>query len=304
MKNKLIVFGIAFLLISLSLLAQEETSLAQDITVRKDEIQDNVITFGGNILVEGKVRDSVIAFGGRITINGEVGDAVVGLGSVIKLGPSARIKGDLVALGGHLEKDVGSVVEGDTLYFKTTEDLTKILSQALKGIFSISFVPFILVLKFINIFIWFILAILLVAIFPNQISFASSQIEKSFWPICGTGFLAIIIFTGLVLFSALLCFFLIGIPLIFLLVLLGFIIQFFGRIVLFYFFGEKLLQAFNSRQTSGIIIVIVGVVIVSIIRFIPAIGLLFAFCLSIIGWGVVIRTKFGTKENWFRKTSS
>ena len=38
-----------------------------------------------------------------------------------------------------------------------------------------------------------------------------------------------------------------------------------------------------------------------LIGFIPFFGFLFALVLNIIGWGVVIRTKFGTKENWFRK---
>jgi hypothetical protein len=36
-------------------------------------------------------------------------------------------------------------------------------------------------------------------------------------------------------------------------------------------------------------------------RFHPFVGFLFSQVLNIIGWGVVIRTKFGTKENWFRK---
>jgi hypothetical protein len=42
---------------------------------------------------------------------------------------------------------------------------------------------------------------------------------------------------------------------------------------------------------------------VSIIQFIPIVGFIFSFCLSIIGWGVIIRTKFGTTENIFKRTS-
>jgi hypothetical protein len=38
-----------------------------------------------------------------------------------------------------------------------------------------------------------------------------------------------------------------------------------------------------------------------LIGFVPVFGFLFSFCLSIIGWGVVIRTKFGTTENAFQR---
>jgi len=80
------------------------------------------------------------------------------------------------------------------------------------------------------------------------------------------------------------------------------VIKFFGRVILFYFFGDSLSRAFGNKQTSPILAVILGFFLVSLISLIPIIGSpLFTSILSIIGWGVVIRTKFGTTENWFRK---
>ncbi|MCP2520684.1 hypothetical protein NLC82_03425 [Candidatus Aminicenantes bacterium AC-335-A11] len=294
MKKNILIWMV-ILSFLLPAFAQNDTTFGNNIVVEKDEIQDNVLSFGGNVLIEGKVRESVVIFGGKAEIKGEVGEAVIGFGSEIKLYPSARIKGDVVVLGGHFERDIGSVVEGDTIYFGNFAGLSNIFSQIFRGLFSLSFVPIVLILKLLNIFIWFILAIILIAIFPNQISFASSQIEKKFWTVAGVGMLGILIFTGLTLLSVILSFLIIGIPILFLLILAGFIIQFFGRVVLFYFFGEKFLQAFNWKPGSQIVIVIVGVAIVSLIRFIPVIGLLFALCLSILGWGVVLKTRFGTR---------
>jgi hypothetical protein len=40
---------------------------------------------------------------------------------------------------------------------------------------------------------------------------------------------------------------------------------------------------------------------VSFVSFIPVVGVLLTFVMSIIGWGVVIRTKFGTTEKWFKR---
>ena len=294
MKKNIFAFILILFLLT-PILAQDRASFGGNIIVEKGKVQDNIISFGGNVLIEGRVRESVVVFGGKLEIKGEVGDAVVGFGSKIKLYSSARIKGDIAVLGGYLERETGSIVEGDIIYFGPSENLFKIFNQFFKGLFSLSFVPIVLIFKLLNIFIWFILAIILVAIFPQQISFASSQIEKKFWPIVGIGILGILIFMGAILLSVILSFLLIGIPLLFLLLLGGFIIQFFGRVVVFYFFGEKFLQAFNWKPDSQIITVIIGVIIVSLIRFIPVVGLLFALCLSIIGWGVVIRTRFGTR---------
>ncbi|MCP2605184.1 hypothetical protein NLC29_03415 [Candidatus Aminicenantes bacterium AH-873-B07] len=293
--KKRCIFIITILFLLVPILAQDEASFGGNIIVKKDEIQDNIISFGGNVLIEGKIRESVVIFGGKLEVKGEIGETIVGFGSKVKLYSSAKVREDVVIFGGHFEREIGSVVEGDTIYFGTSESLIKLFNQFIKGLFSLSFVPIVLIFKFLNIFIWFILAIVLITIFPQQISYASSQIEKKFWPIVGIGLLGILVFIGVILLSVIMSFFLIGIPILLLLLFAGFIVQFYGRVVLFYFFGEKFLFAFNWKAGSHILVVLVGVIIISLIRFIPVIGFLFALCLSIISWGVVIKTKFGTK---------
>jgi hypothetical protein len=300
MKYKIFLTFILVFLISgfLPLQSQESFTMGKNITVEEDEVQNTIISFGGNVLVKGKIKQSVVAFGGTVTVSGEVGD-LVGFGTHIRLKSSAVVKGDVASLGGTLKKEYGSTVEGDTINFETPEDITKLLPMGLKG----SLIPLFLFLKLISVFIWFLLALMVTAFFPRQISFASSQIRKSFWPVFSTGLLSIIIFSGLVIFAALLCLVLIGIPILLCLIILGIIIKIFGRIVLFFFFGESLMNAFGKKNSSPILIVIVGVILVSIIMFIPFFGFLVSFCLSIMGWGVVIRTKFGTTESIFKRTS-
>jgi len=303
MKNKIVFVSILLFLIlgSLPLQSQQSFTLKKDIVVAEGEAQDNIVTFGGVVHIIGRVKEGVIAFGGEVIITGEVEDIVLGFGSIITLESTAHVKGDVVSIGGTLIKKPGSTVEGDTVYFKTSEDITKLFEEGLKGFLSVSLIPLLLLIKLISVFIWFLLALLLAAFFPRQISYASTQIRKSFWPIFGTGFLSIIIFSGLVIFSALLCLVLIGIPILLALIIIGFIIKIFGRVVLFYFFGESLINAFGKSKVSPLLAVILGLILVSLVSFIPVIGVLFTFIMSIIGWGVVIRTKFGTTENWFKK---
>jgi hypothetical protein len=297
-KNKIILALFLFFLVlgPLSLQCQQSFTLKKDIYVAKDEVQDNVVTFGGEVLVEGRVKESVIAFGGKITIAGEVGHLVLGFGTNILLKPTAVVKGDVASLGGSLEKEPGCRVDGDTIYFKTSEDIKELLKEGLKGILSISLFPIFLIFKLLSLSIWLLLGVLMAVLFPHQISSASNQIRKSFLSVFAIGFVAIIIFTGLAVFSALLSLILIGIPMLLALIFLAIVINIFARVTIFYFFGESLMAAFGKTKPSAIAATLLGLVLVSLITFIPILGLLISFFLSIIGWGATLKTKFGTKE--------
>lgn len=293
--------SVLFLFLGLIPLQGQGIIFKKDIIVEEDEIQDNVISWGGEILIKGEVRKNVINFGGTIIIEGKVGEAVVGFGSEIRLTYTARVEGDVLSLGGTLDREKGSTIDGDTVFFSTSEEVAQFLKNGLVGIFGVSLLPLLIIFKLITLFIWFLLAIILVAIFPKPISFASRQIRTSFWPVFGIGFLSIIIFTGLIIFSVFLSFILIGIPILLALIAIGVIIKIFGRVVIFYFLGDSIYRALSRKGPSSIVAVILGLLVFGFIGFIPIFGSLFSFVLSIIGWGAVIRTKFGTVENWFRK---
>jgi len=282
--------------------AQQSFTLQKDITVAAGEVQDNVIAIGGNVIVEGRVIESVVAIGGTILISGEVGQAVVGIGSCITLKPSANIKGDVVSLGGTLNKEPGCTIQGDTVYFLPSEIGGRLFKGGLfKGIFALPLFPIFFIIKLIGAFLMLLVTLVVAGLFPRQIVRASGQVRASFWPVFGTGLLGIIIYAGAVIFSALLCFVLIGIPILIALIWVGIAIKLFGRVVLYFFFGESILKAFGAKNVSAIGASLAGLVLVSLIDLIPFVGLLFSLILNIVGWGVVVRTKFGTTENWFRK---
>ncbi len=282
--------------------ASAEVGIQKDIHVAPGETQDKIFSLGGHVLIEGKVRDDVMVIGGSITISGEAAQSVVGIGCRIIVKSTAVIGKDLAALGGTLEKEPGCTVGGDTLYFQTAEIGDKIFKDGLlSGVFSLSLIPIIVAIKLVIIFLWLIAAVMGAALFPKPIAFASGEIRKSFWPAMGTGLIAIIVFTMLVIFAALLSIVLIGIPILLALVAAGFIIKVFGRLVVFYFLGDSLLRALGSRKISALGAVLAGLFLFSFIGFIPVVGFLFGLVMNAVGWGIALRTKFGTRENWFQK---
>jgi cytoskeletal protein CcmA (bactofilin family) len=276
----------------------QEISFGEVVSVARDETQKGIVSFGGRVTVEGRVRESIILFGGSLVLSGEVGDSVVGFGAYITLKPTAVIKGDIASIGGTLVKEPGCVIEGDTVYFKGGEALSKLFSG---GLFSFPLIPIILIFKLIGFFVWLLIALVMAGLFPRQIVLASSHIRTAFWPVVGIGFAAILLFGGLVVVFALLSLILIGIPFLLLLGALGLAVKIFGQVALFHFFGESLGRSFSNRSPSPMAAVLIGLVVVSFVTFVPILGFFVSFCLSIIGWGVTIRTRFGTRENWLKR---
>ncbi len=142
------------------------------------------------------------------------------------------------------------------------------------------------------------------ALFPKPIAFAAGEIRKHFWPALGTGVVAILVFTMLVVFAALLSFILIGIPIALALAVAGFIVKVFGRLAVFFLLGESALRAFGSKSVSAMGAVLMGLFVFSLAGFVPVLGFLFTFVMNAVGWGIAIRTKFGSRENWFVKKPS
>jgi hypothetical protein len=304
--NNLLLAGLAvcltFFLIPTFLLADqpERPKFKEKIIIAAAETQDNVLAFGSQVVVEGKVKESVVVFGGEVIISGEVGRSVVGLGSKITIRSTAIIGEDLVVLGGTLEKEPGCLVKKDTVYFPTS---TKLISEIFrKGIFFPLGTLF-LALKFISLFFGILLTLFIAGIFPRQVNFAAVKIRDDFWPVLGTGFLAVVIYTGLIILSILLIFLIIGIPFFFLFLFAGVVLKAFGGTVVSFFFGESFLRAVGVKKMPQVIwTAVIGLLIVFFIGLFPILGFIFSSVISLIGWGVTIRTRFGTIDNWFRRS--
>jgi len=301
MKLKSLYIPLLILLISgpVSISAQEKYTLKNNIYVAEGEVQENVFSLGGDIIIKGKIKEDVVSFGGSITVEGEVGETVLGIGSDIQLKSSSLIGSDVVCIGGTLHKESGAAIMGDTLYFKSPQDIFS------KGLFSSTrLYPFFFFFKLITSFIWLILSIILALALPRQITYASDQIKKSFGPVIGIGLLSLIIFIALCLFSALLSLLIIGIPILFSLFLLAVVFKVFGNVVLFHLAGNSLSKSLGSKHPSLILSIFLGFILITLLTCIPVFGAILSFLLTATAWGVAVMTKFGTTENWFQRKNS
>lgn len=284
--------------------AQSETKLGykKDIVIAAGSEQEQLVAWGGTVNIEGKIRKDVLVVGSEVTISGEIGDSFVGVAARVVLKPTAVIRKDLVILGGTLIRDEGSRVSGDTVYFKSEELRVRFLKNGIGGLFGAGLMPFVIIIKTISLFIWAILIVVVAGFFPKNLSLAADELPRSLGPVLLTGLVAAAAFTFLMIFAAFLSIILIGIPVLIALAFAAIIIKTFGRVAVYYAAGRITARVFNKTAISPMAGAFLGLAVVTFFGFVPVFGALFSFFLSLLAWGIALRTKFGTTDNWFRKT--
>lgn len=276
----------------------------KDILISPQSEQNQLFTWGGTVNIEGKIRKDVLAVGSEVTISGEVGDSFVGVGARVTLKPTAVIRKDLLILGGTLVREEGSVVQGDTVYFKSEELRERFLQGGVGGLLGAAYLPIVLIIKIVSLALWAVLAVIVAGLFPGNVTRAAGEMRRSFGPVLLTGLVASAAFLFLMVFAAVLSVILIGIPVLIALSFAGILIKVFGRVVVFFVAGRLTAGAFRRTSVSPIGGALLGLAVVGLLRFIPILGGALSFLLNLLAWGIALRTKFGTTDNWFRKTAA
>ncbi|MBI1983780.1 MAG: hypothetical protein HYS61_06245 [Acidobacteria bacterium] len=93
--------------------ADDIEQFARDVIVEAGQTTGDVVCFFCAVSVRGVVEGDVVVIGGGIEVHGGVvGDAVAS-GGGIRLGPRAKVGGEVVAIAGPFEQDAGASVKGD-----------------------------------------------------------------------------------------------------------------------------------------------------------------------------------------------
>jgi len=87
--------------------------VGRSLTVRSDEIAEDVVVIGNNLRIEGEVLGDALAVGGRVWVDGRVSGDVAAIGGGVELKEGARIHGDVVSVGGGIEREAGAQVFGE-----------------------------------------------------------------------------------------------------------------------------------------------------------------------------------------------
>lgn len=263
-------------------LPASDYKMQKNISVSRDQtFPQSIISFKGKLDIKGSVNESVILVGGALNLDGVVAEDVICFAADVKIGKNAHIKRDLFIIGGTLDRDPAAKVDGEYFYFKF--DLKKLENSLIPILADTKTFS---LFKAIRIILWFVIALIVFAIFPKRINAAEEMFDNHRLKIGTVGLLSLFSFIFLVFIAIILSFVVIGIPILILLVLVYFVTYVFGRTVMFYYIGIKLAHLVKLKTLAPALFIVVGVIFYALLKLLPYMGPVFLIVLNIFELGI------------------
>ena len=250
-----------------------------NIHVPEDRIvAEDVVAVMGNIVIDGQVNGDVVAVMGDITVNNAVqGDVVSVMGNIQK-GPEAKIYGK------SMETEISEMNFGPG-----TEHLN-FLPAAFGSTFHWGF-------KFFNLVTLFALGSLVLALMPDKIKNMAVALGHDPLRKLLIGFIALIATPIIVIITAIT---LNGLPLVPVLILAFVAAKFLGYVAVALYLGSRIRNT-AALNLNIFLELLLGVLILWLINLIPIVGILSAVLVTVFALGLVLDSKFGTNNPWFKK---
>ena len=274
---------------------------------RRTEREHDLVFIAKDSAVAQPVRGDVQALGGSLKIDAPVAGSVVAIGTQVSFGPSGRIGGDLVLLGGSLAGFDRDRVEGQ-LWAPAGTGAMLSEPQSADALIAMVNEPFSLAAAAIKLALtlgWILLCIPIAMLAGREVRSASLEIRASLFYAFLLGLVA---FTSIVLTAIVFSYLVpygIGVVLLVLLALAATGLKVFGMVALFHAVGVMLAgpktheEARQKALRGDLALTLIGGVTFGALRLVPLVGNVIWIAASIVGIGVALGTWFGRREPWF-----
>lgn len=265
------------------------------------EVARNAVLFGGSLLVndDAMIQKDLRAYGGNFSLNGVVNGTTRGsVGNLVIAGQSgpvkmkvdkatvtsnARVKGDLqLQSGSQPSIEEGAVIAGEVTVRSVAAEDVKPFFFALMPVIALLLAAFKVVVFLAKV----VAGILLIVFFRHYVRRIMDTLKGRTWASLGWGFFALIVIpVAVVLLLAVL----IGYPLGLLGVYAYTVIWYLSSIFVSLVIGEKFVQLFRKKgEISLYLSYIAGILILTLVGFIPILNILVRILTLLFGSGAVI----------------
>lgn len=240
-----------------------------EVTISEEtEIKGSLLIFGGIVTIKGRIDRNVTVYGSQITFNGNVEQNITLRGDIIQIGEQAEIKGNLKS-SYQASSTISdqAMIEGDKIEEKIqtdSEDWSKDFSPS--RIFSVGNI----LIRFLSFLSLLLIGLILLILFPKSLAMVVKTLEDQPGNSFLTGLLAFPIFVITIIFLILT---ILGIPLAFILVVLGIIGTYMSRIFIGLWLGQRIFKALN-RQIALIWSLMLGMFLFELLTILPFVSLL------------------------------
>lgn len=252
---------------------------------------DSIVIMGGTGKIEGHVNGDLVVLGGVVDVSGQIDGDLVLMGGALNLMSTAHIEGSLVTIGGVVNREDGAYIDEDSVTIGGTDS----------GAHSIKMAPDLSAFtRKINIFIlltWLILALVTTLIFMRPLeSTVNATYSRPFQSLLA-GFLFHVATLMILLALTILV---IGIPLAGLGLIIWTCVAIFGTVSGFVLLGKIVMVKLGKGQSSILLLMLLGLVILSALRFLPFfLGVTIWHLWAMMGIGGTVISRFGSNKPWF-----
>ena len=287
----------AFMIVScLSLIAHAQISTNIDEnTITVESAPDmEILSYGKTVIVK-KEAKGVLTFGADIIIEGRVEGDVAAIGGSVIQKEGAFIGGDVIVIGGKFKPESENPLRNEgkqTIMYAGYEEELKSISQNPSQIFSPSMSLAFLAQRIISVLFWFVISLAFATIAPGAVSRAIVRFNLSTTKVIAIGFFAFLAATICLIggFSILPTYLsaVFGM-MVFAMILLASI---FGNVVLNVSFG-KLIQKhlFSEKNQSETLAILIGVVVWTVFLSIPYLWTFALLAIFSAGIGLVLTAR-------------
>jgi len=296
--------------------ADADFRFGEKIIVEEGCTIDDAFSFGDDVLVYGTVKKSAVSFGGNVVVKngGTIKGDAVSIGGDVIIGNNAVIREDAVTFGGRVRINHGGEVHGESVeileklqnelgclagnnfagFGHTFEHWREIIPRILFlgpftgifGVFGFLVMSAILIFKLTA---KLGITALITYIFPQHVHIMADCVRLEFAKALIIGMACIFAIPVMFLF---LLVSILGIPILLILLSVLPIAYLFGSVGVSLCVGRMLPI---SEGRSDMRNALLGVLAIGLIRFFPLLGVLVGLAVTMLSFGVIILTRFGTQ---------
>lgn len=283
----------------LTLLAQTQISTSPDekTLIIDDAPEMEVFAFGKTVIVK-KQAKGVLSFGGDVIVEGRVEGDVAAIGGSITQKENAFIGGDVIIFGGTYRPENKTPLRNEgkeTVMFGVFEEELRDLTQNPSQIFSPSFSLAFVAQRVLSMLFWFVVSLGLTTLAPGAVSRAVARFQLSTLKIFAAGFAAFLLTTVTIIVSlSFLPNYLSAIfgLMAFALLMLAYV---FGRVAMQVSVGKILQKRFAGEHSrSEALAIFIGVFVWTLLLSIPYIWTFALLALFAAGIGLVLTGRSST----------
>jgi hypothetical protein len=271
--------------------------MEEDQMVVKGKNDSPVISFSKNVVIRSEAQQ-VICFGCDVKVEGRVEGDVAVVGGVIEQKQGAYVGGDVMVIGGRYQHDDELAQRGEaseTVVFAGYEEEFRHMAQNPSEIFAPQMTVSFISLRLLAVFFWFVISLGLATIAPGAVGRAASRLQLSSLIVVGVGFLGFLSGSIIVALCAGFLPNYIGILAGVMMLILLLLAYVFGRVTLQAFLGKWILRQMSPAggKQSEALALLLGSLICTVLISLPYVWTFAIFVMLIISVGLVLTGFFG-----------